>query len=529
MFSSLRALAQRPRRNAPASVQARLAHDTDARDDTLWCSCTPRVGFTVPGFRDALTSSKGLFMLKLGFYGASGEVTGSSYLISTERAQVLVDFGMHQGEVEADDHNRLMPPFAPSSLNAIVLTHAHLDHVGRMPMLIKGGYRGRIHATPATIDLSAIILKDSAHLQEADAERDNRYAARLGRPASQALYTTQDVERTLPLFSGVKYDTPSEIAPGITIRFFDAGHILGSASVHMTVRHGDNLARSTTIAFSGDVGVVGSPILRDPMTPPLADVVLLESTYGDRDHRPLDATRTEFLGVLRDALRDRGKVLIPAFAVGRTQDILYHLGSFIRLGELPEIDVVVDSPMATETSALYRRYAEVYDEPARELLRAGAKPLSFPGLRFTKSQAESVALNAMPGCRVIISASGMCTGGRIVHHLQHNLWKPETHVVIVGYQGQGTLGRRLVDGAKNVRIMGESVEVKAKIHTLGGFSAHAGQTELINWARPLAGSTNRVFLTHGEDGPRAALRDKLAPLFGFAPDLPKYGDVVQLA
>lgn len=471
-------------------------------------------------------------MIKLGFFGAAGEVTGSCYLVETERALVMVDFGMHQGELVADEHNRRLPPIDPAKLNAVVLTHGHLDHCGRLPMLLSGGYGGKIYSTPASIELTEIVLEDSAKLQEADSERDLRRAASEGRKPSPPLYSASDVQRLLPHFAGVPYDRTTEIAPGISVRFIDAGHILGAASVLMTIEHGatngNRQPERTRILFSGDIGVSGSPILRDPATISDADVVILESTYGDRDHRPLSQTREELLGILRECQSCRGKILIPAFAIGRTQDIVYHMGSFLREGSLKSLEVFVDSPMAIDASDLYKKHVELYDCEARELLHKGINPLNFPGLRYIRTIEESKSLNSRTDGIVIIAASGMCTGGRIVHHLRNNLYRPETRVVIVGFQGQGTLGRKLVDGAEKVRVMGEDVMVRAQIHTLGGFSAHAGQSALLDWAAPLKGSARRWFLTHGEDPPRIALAAKLKERFGIAAQLPKYGDTIQL-
>jgi metallo-beta-lactamase family protein len=470
-------------------------------------------------------------MIKLGFYGAAGEVTGSCYLVTTDKARVMVDMGMHQGEKVADEHNRRMPPIDPSSkdgLAAVVLTHAHLDHCGRLPMLVKAGYKGRIHCTPATSELTALILQDSARLQEDDAERFNKRLRRPGEPEEKPLYVPEDVNRTMPLMVTENYREPKTIAEGIDIEFFEAGHILGSASVRMTVRDG---SRTVRIIFSGDIGVTGSPILNDPITPDgtiSSDVVLLESTYGDRDHKSLESTRAEFLAVLQEAQSVGAKVLIPAFAVGRTQDLVYHMGDFLRSGALKSLNVYVDSPMAVEVSDLYRRHTDLYDEPARQILANHQVPLNFPGLTYTRTIDESKRLNGAKGCMVIISASGMCTGGRIVHHLYHNLPNPNTHVVIAGYQGEGTLGRRLVEGARTVRIFREEVPVNAKIHTLGGFSAHAGQSGLVLWAAPFKESKPRLFLTHGEDGPRGVLKGKLKAAYGIDAATPAYGDEVTL-
>jgi metallo-beta-lactamase family protein len=463
-------------------------------------------------------------MIKLGFYGAAGEVTGSCYVVTTDRVQVMVDMGMHQGEREADEHNRRLPPVDFGKLDAVVLTHAHLDHCGRLPMLIKRGYRGAIHCTPSTEDISEIILRDSAKLQAEDYARFLRHIR--GKPADrEPLYTEEDVVRTLPRFTATGYDKVKQIAEGITIRFFDAGHILGAASVEMIVNDG---MRGVTIVFSGDVGQTGSPILRDPVTPKPADVVILESTYGDHDHRSLEETCAEFLSILEDAQSNGAKVLIPAFAVGRTQDLIFHMGEFQRQGRLKNMKVYVDSPMAVAVSQLYARHTNLYDDHAKELLAQQLTPLNFPGLRYIQSVEESKQLNDKSGFMVIVAASGMCTGGRILHHLRHNLANPRTHVVIAGYQGQGTLGRRLVDGARFVSIFGRDVRVEAKVHTLGGFSAHAGQTGLLNWTVPLEPSKPRVFLTHGEDVPRIALQKLLQDRLDLVATMPYYGDEVEL-
>lgn len=464
-------------------------------------------------------------MITLGFYGAAGEVTGSCYVVKTDRACVMVDMGMHQGEREADEHNRRMPPIELSQIDAMVLTHAHLDHCGRLPLLTRDGFRGRIHCTSATAEITGIILRDSASIQMEDCARFNRRLRRGDEPCEEPLYNLVQAEKVLQHLTTLDYRQPREIAAGITVEFFDAGHILGASSVKMSIQDG---SRTLTIVFSGDVGVSGSPILRDPTTPIPADVVLLESTYGDRDHKPLDQTRDELLATLKHAQATGGKVLIPAFAVGRTQDLVFHIGEFLRAGQLRSVRVFVDSPMATSVSDLYARHKEAYDERASELLAQNMAPLSFPGLIYTRSVEESKRINQASGSMVIIAASGMCTGGRIMHHLFHDVADPSTHVVIAGYQGRGTLGRRLVDGAASVRIFREEIPVRAKVHTLGGFSAHAGQTGLIAWAAPFRERRPKVFLTHGEDGPRAQLRDQLASRLGLMATMPMYGDVVTL-
>ncbi len=466
-------------------------------------------------------------MIKLGFYGAAGEVTGSCYILTTDQARVMVDMGMHQGEKVADEHNHRLPPVDLSKIDATVLTHAHLDHCGRLPLLINGGYGGHIHCTAPTAGITEIILRDSARLQAEDYARAMRHVHNHHNHGNhrEPLYSELDVERTLPHLRTLAYDEVRTIADGIGIKLVDAGHILGAASVQMTVNDG---SRTIIIVFSGDVGQRDAPILRDPVTPTPADVVLLESTYGDRDHQPLDRTLDELLSILRDAQQTGGKVIIPAFAVGRAQDLIFHIGEFLRNHQLKNINVYLDSPMAKSVSALYSRYTNVYDDRATELLSEHQAPLNFPGMSYIENVEESKQLNDAKGPMVVIAANGMCSGGRIMHHLLHNLPKSDTHVVIAGYQGQGTLGRRLVEGATDVFIFGHHVPVRAKVHTLGGFSAHAGQTGLLNWAAPFQKSKPRLFLTHGEDKPRAALHDKLLSQMRLDSAMPHYGDEFEL-
>lgn len=465
--------------------------------------------------------------MRLGFYGAAGEVTGSCYLVQTDRARVLVDFGMHQGEKEAFAHNRRLPP-VDRSLSAMVLTHAHIDHCGRLPLLPGMGYRGQIHCTPATAELTDILLKDAARLQEADAERVTLKRLRAGRAPVRPLYGEADVPPVMKLLSTTSYGVPREVAPGITITFHDAGHILGAAIVEMDVREG---GKATKIVFSADIGPKGMPLVADPTPLDRADVLILESTYGDRDHPPMEATVEEFARILAVARTPTGKVLVPAFAVGRTQQMVYYIGRLRQAGKIPPAPVFIDSPMAIEVTSLYRTHRELMDEDAAGLLKGGDPPLSFNGLSFTRTREQSMAINAVGNGAVVIAASGMCTGGRILHHLKHGLWRPETHVVFCGFQAQGTLGRRIADGQKTVKVMGEPVAVKSQIHMLSGFSAHAGQSELMEWGGRFLKSKappRRVFLTHGEPGPRGVLRDRLRREFLVEAGCPGYGETVDL-
>jgi metallo-beta-lactamase family protein len=470
--------------------------------------------------------------VNLTFWGAAGEVTGSCYLLETEHARVMIDCGLHQGEKESERLNRRLPWKNSMHLDAVVLTHAHLDHAGRLPQINDLPGSWSIHTTPATVALSDILLQDSARLQEMDAERESRRRQRQGKAMVRPLYTVRDVAITMQRFSPLAYDETREIAPGISIRFVDAGHILGSASVEMIVREGDE---RRTIVFSGDIGVPGSPLLRDPTPLKKADVLLLESTYGDRDHRPLSSTLDELTEILLEAERDQEKVLIPAFAIGRTQNLIYHISQLRREGRIKALPVFIDSPMGIAATELYSRSSDIFDEDSRKILARGKDLLSFPGLKFTLTADESRALNEHKGAAVIIAGSGMCTGGRIVHHLRHNLWRAGVHVVFVGFQGGGTLGRRLIERPSSVRIFGEPVAVKATIHTLGGLSAHAGQSTLVKWASSIrspggssGGGKPRVFLTHGEDEPRAALAKRLRKDLGWVCERPTLGETLEL-
>lgn len=440
---------------------------------------------------------------------------------------MLVDFGMHQGGHDAERKNRKLPPLDAPRLDAVVLTHAHLDHCGRLPLLPMAGYTGRVWCTRATADLTGIILRDAAYVQKMDAERLARRRARRGRDEASVrpLYTAEDAEVVLRLLTGVGYGEWTEVAAGVRVRLVDAGHILGSASVEMVVRED---GREKTVVFSGDIGPRGTPLLQDPVTFTAADLVVLESTYGDRDHRGEAETEEELRRVMIEARVSGGKVIVPAFAVGRTQRLIYMIGQMVRDGKLSDPKVIIDSPMAIATTELYRRHRDLFDDAAWAVIEDGVSPLAFEGLRFSRTAEESRALNNLRNGEVVIAASGMCTGGRVLHHLKHSLWKKETHVVIVGYQAEGTLGRRLVSGAKNVRVMGEPIVVKAQVHTIGGLSAHAGQTGLVEWASHWAAVKPRVVLTHGEDKPREALARKLEKEFGLTSARPRWGESVEV-
>jgi len=467
--------------------------------------------------------------MKLTPYGAVGEVTGSCTLIETAQARLLVDFGLHQGGREEYQRNLRPLPFRPVELSGVILTHAHIDHIGRMPLLPINGYRGPIFATEATCELGVIMLRDSARLQESDAVRLNRRLEQDGKPPIKPLYTSEDAERVLGLFRPVRYGQSVEVAPGIRARWFDAGHMLGSGSVELTIEDG---GQTRVVVMSGDIGHKGSAILRDPEPPPAADLVVLESTYGDRDHRTMGETVAQFTDIVKEAVWDKERVIVPAFAVGRCQQLIYHLHEMRHRERIPVFPVYVDSPMAAKAFEVYKRHKELYDAEARGLDSPGHGVFDLEGLTIVESAMESKELNGSFGCSVIIAPSGMCTGGRILHHLKHNLWRKGVHVLIVGFQAQNSIGRRLVEGADQVRIMGTTVVVRAKVQTLNGFSAHAGQGELLDWASAVKGTRGtppRFVLNHGEDKPRAVLAEKLRERFKTPVATPAWGESVELS
>ena len=463
--------------------------------------------------------------IKLTFHGAAGTVTGSAYLLQTGRATVLVDFGMFQGFNLHDALNCVPPGLDVAKLDAVVLTHAHLDHTGRLPLLAKHGYRGPIYCTEPTIPLTGLILRDSAHLQAMDLERANRKRQRAGEVPAEPLYTAEQVEQVLQLFKPVPYDAPMEVAPAIRVRWVEAGHMLGSASLQLCVQED---GKTKTIVFSGDVGPVGAPILKDAVGFEKADVVVMESTYGDRDHKPLAETVTEFEAIVKKAVAHKSKILVPVFAVGRTQLLLYLLAQMFRHRIVPKFPVFLDSPMAVEATKIYWEHLDLFDAEFKALNRERPLTEDLNTVKPTPTAQDSMALNNLPGPCLIMAGSGMCNGGRILHHLKENLWRPEACVLIVGYQGDGSLGRRLVDGEKMVSIFGEKIAVKADIHTLNGFSAHAGQSELLQWLSHLAPVRPRVFLTHGEARGREPLAKLIQEKFSLRCELPMLGNSVTL-
>lgn len=461
--------------------------------------------------------------MKITLYGAAGGVTGTAYHLQTGMSGILIDCGMFQGGREADALNSSPPPVDFAELDAIVLTHAHLDHCGRLPLAVKAGFRSPVYATPATIGIASLILRDSLKVHTGDLARLNRRLLRSGRKPVQPLYGEEEVEQAIRLMEPMPYNRAYDVAPGLRVEAHEAGHILGSVSIRVIAKEE---GKERSVVFSGDLGASGIPIVKDPDPFPGADIVFMESTYGDRNHKSLKATLSEAVGIVRDTIARGGKILVPAFAVGRTQDLLYYLDEAFQKGNVPLFPVYLDSPMAIEATKIYLAHPELYDEETRVLNLRGEFRRELTRIHLMGTAEQSKQINDIVGTCMIIAGSGMCNAGRIVHHLRHNLWRPETSVVIVGYQSAGTLGRQLVDGAKTVRIFGEPVAVKASIHKLGGFSAHAGQSDLIKWFGHSAPTHPRVALIHGEDKARRALARKLLEEFSIEAEMPAYGETI---
>jgi metallo-beta-lactamase family protein len=432
--------------------------------------------------------------MKLQYFGAAREVTGSCTLIECGRRRVLVDCGLIQGSPATEARNRAPFGFDARAVDAVVLTHAHLDHSGRLPLLVKAGFRGPIYTHRACRDLCHIMLRDAAALNEKDVERENRRRARQGLAPLTPLYTRPEAERAMRQFRALDYGAEQEILSGVRVRLHDAGHILGSAIVELVLSE-DTLTRR--VVFSGDLGHAGAPILHDPATLAAADLVVLESTYGDRAHRSWDATWSELKEVLLEAARSQGNILFPAFAVGRSQELLYVFRRHFEDWGLDRWSIFLDSPMAIEATEVYARHWKLYNSEAARQRHENGDAFRTPNLHLTRTPAQSMAINRIRSGALILAGSGMCDGGRIRHHLKYNIWRSQAHVVFVGFQAAGTLGRALVDGARTIRLWGETIRVAAKIHTIGGLSAHADQQGLLGWYRHFRGSPP-VALVHGE-------------------------------
>lgn len=457
--------------------------------------------------------------MKVKFCGASIGVTGSCHMISTDNHKILLDCGQFQGGKEMDRMNEEPFPFNPAEIECVILSHAHIDHCGRLPLLVKRGFKGPIYCTDATADLLDVMLKDSAYIHEKDAEWQTRKNLRTGKPPVEPLYTIQDSEAALRLVKPILYDQLVELNPEMKIVFNDAGHILGSAITELWVTEGD---KTSKIVFSGDLGVENRPILRDPVKIKKADFLIMETTYGNRLHPENATSIDDLIKITLKTIKRGGSVIIPSFAVGRTQELIYQFNMFYEhhpeyADTLGKVYVYIDSPMATTATEVFKKNAQVFDDETKAYIMSGDHPLDFPNLRFTRNTADSQMLNQDKTSKIIISASGMCEAGRIRHHLKHNLWDSRNSIVFVGYQAEGTLGRMLVEGAKEVKLFGEPIMVGAEIYNLEGFSGHADQKGLLDWLGGFQKEPKHIFLVHGETQSKIDFAAKVKEVFGYEP------------
>jgi metallo-beta-lactamase family protein len=462
--------------------------------------------------------------LSIQFFGAAGEVTGSCHLLTVGDQRVLLDCGLIQGGRKDEARNREPFPFSPGSIDAVVLSHAHIDHSGRLPLLVKSGFRGPIYTHRACRDLCRVMLKDAGFLSEKDAEWENRKRERKGLEPVEPLFTVEDAKIAMRQFKGRVYTEKQQILPGVSLRLADAGHILGSSIVELWL---DDGAEARKLVFSGDLGRSGMPVLEDPAVIQQADRVIMESTYGDRLHRSWEDTYREIHTVLNDATGAKGNILIPAFAVGRTQEILYLFAKYYQEWKLDRWLIFLDSPMAIEATRVFTENADLFDEDAAELWRQNNNNPLLPNLQISRTPNQSMAINRIRKGAIIIAGSGMCTGGRIKHHLKHNIWRKDCQLVISGFQARGTPGRALVDGARHIRLWGEEIRVQAKVHTIGGLSAHADQPALKNW---YANFKERppVSLVHGEERAIEGLSDCLREQLSAPVHIARKGELLDL-
>lgn len=463
--------------------------------------------------------------MRIAFHGAAGSVTGSNHLIQTEGGTFLIDCGMFQGPKEMRTRNYLAFAYQPESIDAVIVTHAHIDHSGRLPRLVKQGYTGPIYATQATAELLRILLLDSAHIQQSDINWENKKRKRKGQELLQPLYDEEDVEATLKLIHPVEYHVPFQLLSNVRATLHDAGHIMGSCFVELAItEHGI----TRTLVGGGDLGRSHQAIIGDPEVRERADMIMIESTYGNRCHKNEDDTNAELIAILKEVVETKGTLLIPAFAVGRTQEMLYHLFELSQSNSIPAMPVFVDSPMAREVTRIYELHKDLYDEKTLEYIRLGKNPLRTPDLHFTESVADSMTLNDVPGPKIILSASGMCDAGRIVHHLKHNIWQKNCHILFVGYQAEGTLGRRIIEGAKKVSILGETLQVNARIHTIGGLSAHADSAEMLAWLKFYQASKPTVFVVHGDPEASQAFAKNIGAQLGLETHIPEWHESAEI-
>ncbi len=470
--------------------------------------------------------------MNIRFLGAVEGVTGSCHLIEFRDKLIMLDCGMYQGKDK--DFNYKGHEVSPENIDYLLLSHSHIDHSGRIPLLVKNGFKGTIYCSKPTYDLCEIMLLDSAHIQEAEAEWRNRKARRSGKPTVPPLYTQTNVYDSFKYFKPVLYEQIVKIDEFLTVRFNDAGHVLGSSIIEMWFEEDDGI---TKVVYSGDLGMRDKPLLKDPVIIGSADYVILESTYGNRIHANTEQPEEQLLNIILKTVRRGGTVIIPSFAVGRTQEIIYHLNKYYenslgsasdKINELKRIPVYIDSPLAKKATEVFWRNAHAFDKEARNYLMMGDNPLQFENLHFTENVEESKMLNHSDEPKIIISSSGMCDAGRIKHHLKHNLWKKECSVVFVGYQAEGTLGRRILDGAKDVKIFGEEIHVNAEIHNVEGFSAHADRNGLINWLKGFKEKPRKIFLVHGEAQSKAEFANEIKNILDIDCVIPAYNVIYKV-
>jgi metallo-beta-lactamase family protein len=465
--------------------------------------------------------------IRLTFLGAAGNVTGSRYLVEAGGKRLYVDCGMFQ-EWRFKTRNWQPGPVAPADIDAVILTHGHLDHCGLLPKLVRDGFAGRIHCTAATADIASIVMEDAGTIQEEDARSKRKRHLREGRSGphpEEPLYTHRDAVAAGKRLTKVPFGAAVRVADGIEFELTAAGHILGAASVILRL---GGPGQPRTLVFSGDLGPWDMPIIEDPQPPTQADYLVIESTYGDQDHDPPQAVPEALAKVIRETADAGGNLVIPSFSVERTQDLLYHLNLLRREGRVPDLPVFVDSPMAIRVTEVFARHPELFDEEARALLRAGRHLSDFPGLRLCRTREESQAINFQKRPAIIIAGSGMCTSGRIKYHLEHNLERPESTVLFIGYQASGTLGRDILDGTPVVRLLGAMRPVRARVAEIRGFSAHAGRSDLLRWARAFREKPRHVFVTHGEPENAAAFAESLRRECGYEASVPAYLETVTL-
>jgi len=464
--------------------------------------------------------------MRIKFLGAARTVTGSFYVIETEKTTFAVDCGMFQGSEALEDRNNAVYTIRPESVDFLILTHAHIDHSGLIPKLCKAGFKGEIYCSSATKDLCEVMLPDSGHIQEWDANRKNYELEKTNQPVIEPIYTVQDAANALKQFTIAEIDEVNKPAAGIEFRFREAGHILGSCIAEIWIEEDDS---KTKLVFSGDLGRPAQPFVKDPAFIEEADYLVLESTYGDRLHPEMPDRPEELKKIIDETMKKGGNLIIPSFAVERTQDLLYDLSLLQSQDRLdPKIDIYIDSPLAIKATEIFKRNFDLYDRETNHMIKKGHHPLKMPNLKYSSTKAESMKLNERKSNTIIISASGMCDAGRIQYHLQHNLWRSESTILFVGYQAEGTLGRQIVSGDKNVELLGRQITVKARIEDNRAYSAHADQRDLLNWLHKFERKPKTIFIVHGEEEAQKALSDKIQEELKIATVIPDWLDEVEL-